>query len=80
MALRFIAIDPTTDDDGSPTIWEDENRVQCAWSRGSSYVLKSPSSLNSSAGAIGPIPKRCSTRGSSTSMPFLKGCCPSTGI
>lgn len=25
MALRFIAIDPTTDDDGSPTIWEDEN-------------------------------------------------------
>lgn len=25
MTLRFVAIDPTTDDDGSPTIWEDEN-------------------------------------------------------
>jgi hypothetical protein len=24
MALRFIAIDPTTSDDGSPTIWLDE--------------------------------------------------------
>ncbi|WP_053203985.1 hypothetical protein [Jiangella muralis] len=25
MALRFIAIDPTTSDDGSPTIWLDED-------------------------------------------------------
>ena len=24
MALRFIAIDPETDDDGSPTFWLDE--------------------------------------------------------
>lgn len=24
MALRFLAIDPTTDDDGSPTFWLDE--------------------------------------------------------
>ena len=28
MALRFIAIDPTTDDDGSPTIWEQMNVVR----------------------------------------------------
>ena len=25
MALRFLAIDPTTDDDGSPTFWLDED-------------------------------------------------------